>query len=84
MGSGTANSVVSIQRNGTEIANFTAPKNYQNMVFSSPDLVLNATYTVYKNGAQSVTFTTNSIVTNAGGSGGFPGGGWWFPGGPIW
>ncbi|GAE90049.1 cellulose 1,4-beta-cellobiosidase [Acetivibrio straminisolvens JCM 21531] len=54
------------------------------MVFSSPDLVLNATYTVYKNGAQSVTFTTNSIVTNAGGSGGFPGGGWWFPGGPIW
>jgi len=33
------------------------------MVFSSPDLVLNATYVVYRNGVQSVTFTTNSIVT---------------------
>jgi len=47
---------------------------------------MNATYVVYRNGVQSVTFTTNSIVTNAGGSsggwfpgGGFPGGG--FPGG---
>ncbi len=80
LGSGTANSVVSIKKGDTEIISFTAPKNYQNMVFTCPDLVLNATYVVYKNGVQSVTFTTNSIITNAGGSaGGFPGGG--FPGG---
>lgn len=77
LGRATANSVIRIEKDGKEILNFTVPRAYQNMVFSSPDLELNSNYVVYINGNQILTFTTNSIVTNAG-TGGGPGGGW-FP-----
>jgi len=69
------NSVVSIKNTaGTEILNFTVKKAYATLLFTSPLLVSNTTYTMYINGAASKTFTTSSMVTRAGGS--IFGGGW--------
>jgi len=102
LGSAAANSVIRIEQGGTEVLTFKVTKAYQNMLFTSPNLTLGKTYTVYSGGTvsggtdfhglytgaaytggtQSVTFTTASVVSNAGGTTGGPGG----PGGkpPMW
>jgi hypothetical protein len=88
LGSATANSIVRIEQNGTEVLTFKTSKAYANMLFTSPNLALGKTYTVYTGGSvsggtnfyglytgagysggtQSRTFTTTSVVTNAGGT----------------
>lgn len=96
LGGAQANSVITIRSNdNTEVANFTVPRKFDTLIFTSPDLKLNTTYTMYVNGNQQRTFTTSSIVTVDGGmefnpfggwgGGGFPGwGGDWGGGFPGW
>lgn len=73
----SVNAVVSIKNSsGTEIFNFTAKKTGSTLLFTSPALLKGQTYTMYINGNSTRTFTTNSMVTVAGGS--IFGGGW-FP-----
>lgn len=65
LGGASAGDVVSIKNSsGTEIVNFTARKTYKTLMFTSPSLLLNTTYTMYINGTASKTFTTSSLVTN--------------------
>lgn len=78
----SVNAVVSIKNSaGTEIFKFTAKKTGATLLFTSPSLLKGQTYTMYVNGASTRTFTTNSMVTSAGGQifgfggGGIPGGG---------
>lgn len=89
LGGASANSTIVIRsNNNVEVANFTVPRTFSTLIFTSPELRLNTTYTMYVNGNPQRTFTTSSIVTVDGGIefnpfGGFPGGGWGggFPGG---
>ncbi len=67
LGSASANSVIRIVQGSTEILNFTTSRAYEAMLFTSPQLALNTSYTVYINGVQSTSFTTSSVFTNAGG-----------------
>jgi hypothetical protein len=79
----SANQAVTIKKaDGTQVLEFTPTKTGATLVFSSPSLTANTSYTLYVNGTQSRTFTTSSIVTvsggsifGAGGGGGMQGGG---------
>lgn len=52
MGSGSANSIIHIEAaDGTEALTFLAPKSYSTLIFASPKLVANTTYTVYTGGS---------------------------------
>lgn len=65
----SANAVVIIKNAaGTEILNFTVKKEGATLLFTSPLLLSNTTYTMYINGTLSKTFTTSTMVTSAGGS----------------
>lgn len=98
LGGASANQLVHIAATdgSAEALTFTVPRTYTTMLFSSPKLKANTSYTVYTGGSVSngvslnglytsgayargsatagTTFTTASMVTTAGGSGG-PGGG---------
>ncbi|TYQ17686.1 UNVERIFIED_CONTAM: hypothetical protein Cloal_0044 [Acetivibrio alkalicellulosi] len=85
LGGARANSVISIRTGNTEVLNLRVPRTHDTLLFSSPELRLHTTYTMYVDGNQTRTFTTNSIVTVAGGTifDPFGGGGWpGWPGGP--
>jgi hypothetical protein len=65
----SANQTVTIKKSdGTQILSFTPKNTGATLVFSSPSLVLNNTYSLYINGSLSRTFTTSSMVTIAGGT----------------
>jgi hypothetical protein len=64
-----AGAVVSIQKaDGTEILNLKPAKTGATLLYTSPLLVANSTYTMYINGTQSRQFATTSKVTVAGGA----------------
>lgn len=70
--SGSAGSIISIKdASGNALLQYTAAKSFSNVVFSSPDLQLNATYTLSV-GSYSVEITLTSVSTGT--SGGMGGG----------
>ena len=51
---------------GTVIASHTGKNAYQSFIFSSPELVIGETYTIYVNGEEKDSFTVSDIITNVG------------------
>jgi hypothetical protein len=72
LGSATAGSIVRIteQSSGAEILTFNVTKAYQNMLFTSPKLVLGKTYIVYTGGTVSGGTNFYGLYTDASYSGG--------------
>jgi len=70
LGSATVNSIIRIEQNGAEILTFKTPKAYANMLFTSPNLVIGQTYTVYSGGTVSGGTNFYGLYTGAAYSGG--------------
>lgn len=76
--SGQAGSTVEIRdASGSTLVSYTAPKSFSVAVFSTPEVAVGETYTVYVNGTESASVTCDGVVTGAAGGmmGGFGGGG---------
>jgi hypothetical protein len=68
LGEAGADSTISITSSTGEILNFTAPKQYKNMLFTSSELILNEEYDVYVDEEHILSFETTSMVIDASGT----------------
>lgn len=59
---------------GNTLVSAVAPKNFTNVMFSTPDITEDETYTVYVNGTEAASETCSGVVSGATGMGSFGGG----------
>lgn len=64
----SSDKITIIDNNNTEIMSYTSTKNYSTLLFSSPKLQSNTTYTIKINGTEYDTFTTNTKCITVGNS----------------
>ena len=72
---GSAGDTVEVKgADGNTLVSAVAPKNFTNVMFSTPDITEDETYTVYVNGTEAASETCSGVVSGATGMGGFGGG----------
>lgn len=78
----SAGTVISVQdSSGSTLISYTCTNGGAAIILSSPDFVLNSTYSIYLNGTKATDVTLTSLITTSGnvsagtGQNGFPGGG---------
>lgn len=72
---GSAGDTVEVKgADGNTLVSAVAPKNFTNVMFSTPDITEGETYTVYVNGTEAASETCSGVVSGATGMGSFGGG----------
>ena len=72
---GSAGGTVEVKgADGNTLVSAVAPKNFTNVMFSTPDITEGETYTVYVNGTEAASETCSGVVSGATGMGSFGGG----------
>ena len=72
---GSAGDTVEVKgADGNTLVSAVAPKNFTNVMFSTPDITEGETYTVYVNGTETASETCSGVVSGATGMGSFGGG----------
>ena len=72
---GSAGDTVEVKgADGNTLVFAVAPKNFTNVMFSTPDITEGETYTVYVNGTEAASETCSGVVSGATGMGSFGGG----------
>ena len=72
---GSAGDTVEVKgADGNTLVSTVAPKNFTNVMFSTPDITEGETYTVYVNGTEAASETCSGVVSGATGMGSFGGG----------
>lgn len=72
---GSAGNTVEVKgADGNTLVSAVAPKNFTNVMFSTPDITEGETYTVYVNGTEAASETCSGVVSGATGMGSFGGG----------
>lgn len=71
---GSAGDTVEVKgADGNTLVSAVAPKNFTNVMFSTPDITEGETYTVYVNGTEAASETCSGVVSGATGMGSFGG-----------
>lgn len=72
---GSAGDTVEVKgADGNTLVSAVAPKSFTNVMFSTPDITEDETYTVYVNGTEAASETCSGVVSGATGMGSFGGG----------